>query len=59
MTEELKIQTTIDLLEKELVGTSFPDVESLYNFNYENNTMLYKPEVFERYVEIYNSLTND
>lgn len=52
-------EKTIELLEKELVGTLYPDVESLYDFNYEDNTMLYKPEVFEKYVEIYNSLSNE
>lgn len=48
-------------LERELVGRdkSYPNVESLYDFDYGNNEMLYKPEVFEKYVEIYNSLSNE
>ena len=54
-------EQVVELLENELVGEdkTYPTVESLYNLNYENNTMLYKPEVFERYVEIYNSLSNE
>jgi len=54
-------EQVVELLENELVGEdkTYPTVESLYNLNYEDNTMLYKPEVFERYVEIYNSLSND
>lgn len=54
-------EQVVELLENELVGEdkTYPTVESLYNLNYEDNTMLYKPEVFERYVEIYNSLSNE
>ncbi len=61
MTDDLKVKKTVELLEKELVGTgkTYPVEEALYDFDYENNTVLYKPEVFERYVEIYNSLNND
>lgn len=52
---------TIELLEQELVGLDkeYTTVESLYNFDYDNNEILYKPEVFERYVQIYNSLNNE
>lgn len=48
-------------LERQLVGfdKEYPTVESLYNFDYDNNEMLYKPEVFEVYVEIFNKLSNE
>ena len=61
MIEDLKVKQTTELLEKELVGEGklYPTEEALYDFNYETNQNLYKPEVFERYVEIYNSLNND
>ena len=61
MTEELKVKRTTELLEKELVGEgkTYPTEEALYNFNYETNEALYKPEVFNRYVEIYNSLNDE
>lgn len=51
-------EQTVEELERQLVGLDkeYPTVESLYNFDYDNNEMLYKPEVFEKYVEIYNSL---
>lgn len=54
-------EQVIEQLESELVGEdkSYPNVESLYDFDYDNNEMLYKPEVFEKYVEIYNSLSNE
>ena len=50
-------QTTF-LLETELVGENkqYPTIESLYTKDYENNTLNYLPEVFERYVEIYNEI---
>ena len=60
MTEDLKVKQTVELLEKELVGINkqYPTEEALYDFNYDTNEALYKPEVFNRYVEIYNSLSN-
>ena len=60
MTEELKIRATVAQLEKELVGPNkeYPIEEALYDFNYNTEEILYKPEVFERYVQIYNNLSN-
>ena len=54
-------EQTVEELEKQLVGfdKKYPTVESLYNFDYDNNEMLYKPEVFEVYVEIFNKLSNE
>ena len=61
MTEELKVKATIAQLEKELIGPDkpYPREEALYDFDYESNEAFYKPEVFERYVEIYNTIVND
>jgi hypothetical protein len=60
MTEDLRVKKTIELLEKQLVGEDkeYPIEEALYDFDYKHNEVLYKPEVFEKYVEIYNSLSN-
>ena len=61
MTEDQLIEQTIKQLESEFVGENkqYPTEEYLYDFNFENDTLTYKPEVFERYVEIYNMLRND
>lgn len=51
-------ELTRQQLEKELVGEgrAYPVEEALYDFDYDKEEYFYKPEVFERYVEIYNSL---
>ena len=59
--EDLKVRATVAQLEKELVGPDklYPTEEALYDFDYNTNQNLYKPEVFVRYTEIYNSLSNE
>jgi hypothetical protein len=63
MTEQdlKKVQQTVQQLESELVGEgrAYPVEEALYDFDDEKSEFYYKPEVFMRYVEIYNSLSNE
>lgn len=54
-------QKVINQLLEELVGEDkvYPVEKALYDFDYETTEVKYKPEVFEKYVEIYNSLSNE